>query len=117
MRRYVGKREILSYAVTVGGNGLSSGFGNSWGTYFYVNILKVDPVWLSRMFAALGIWDTANDPMMGILIDRTKTRYGKLRPYLLATPLPSMLLAIALYMSPMLFAGTHEKNTAKGVLT
>ncbi|NMP36875.1 MAG: hypothetical protein GX051_01925 [Clostridiales bacterium] len=113
MRRYVGKREILSYAVTVGGNGLAGGFGSSWGTYFYINILRVDPIWLSRMFAALGIWDTANDPMMGVIIDRTKTRFGKLKPYLVATPLPNILLAIALYMSPMLFAGASEKSVAK----
>lgn len=112
-RRYVCKREVFDYAVSVGGSGLSSGFGSSWGTYFYVNILKVSPVWLSRMFALLGIWDTANDPLMGVLIDRTRTRFGKLKPYLIATPLPNILLAVALYISPMLFAGTGEKSAAK----
>ena len=32
------------------------------------------------------VWDAANDPMMGLIADRTKTRWGKFRPYLMFAP-------------------------------
>lgn len=56
---------------------------------------EIPPAAVSTMILFLGIWDTVNDPLMGGLIDKTRTRYGKLRPYLLFVPLP---LAIATIM-------------------
>ena len=46
------------------------------------------------------IWDAVSDPMMGIIADRTKTRWGKYRPYLLFFALPFALCGVLLFTTP-----------------
>ena len=46
------------------------------------------------------IWDAVSDPMMGIIADRTKTRWGKYRPYLLFFALPFAVCGILLFTTP-----------------
>ena len=46
------------------------------------------------------IWDAVSDPMMGIICDRTKTRWGKYRPYLLFFALPFAVCGILLFTTP-----------------
>lgn len=48
------------------------------------------------MILILGIWDTVNDPLMGSIIDKTRTRFGKLRPYLMIVPIPLSIATIML---------------------
>jgi len=46
------------------------------------------------------IWDTANDPIMGIIGDRTNTRWGKFRPYLLWIAAPFAIIGVLLFTTP-----------------
>ena len=46
------------------------------------------------------IFDAINDPMMGMIIDRTKSRWGKMRPYLLFSPVPIAITTILLFVAP-----------------
>ncbi len=46
------------------------------------------------------VWDAINDPMMGTLADRTKTRWGTYRPFLLFVPLPWAVVACLLFAAP-----------------
>lgn len=46
------------------------------------------------------IWDAINDPIMGSLADRTKTRWGTYRPYLLLVPLPLSVVSVLLFAAP-----------------
>ena len=46
------------------------------------------------------IFDAINDPMMGMLVDRTKSRWGKMRPYLLFSPVPIAITTILLFTAP-----------------
>lgn len=46
------------------------------------------------------IWDAINDPMMGTIADRTKSRWGKYRPYLLFVPIPLSIVAVLLFAAP-----------------
>lgn len=48
------------------------------------------------------IWDAINDPIMGSLADRTKTRWGTYRPYLLLVPLPLAIVSVLLFAAPEL---------------
>ncbi|MGN1202229.1 MAG: MFS transporter, partial [Eubacterium sp.] len=58
----------------------------------------------ATMILILGIWDTINDPIMGGIIDKTRTRYGKLRPYLLIVPIPLSIATIMLFAGPEILA-------------
>ena len=46
------------------------------------------------------IWDAVSDPMMGAVADRTKTRWGKYRPYLLWVAAPFSICGILLFTTP-----------------
>lgn len=46
------------------------------------------------------IWDAINDPILGSIADRTKTRWGTYRPYLLFVPLPLAIVAVLLFAAP-----------------
>jgi GPH family glycoside/pentoside/hexuronide:cation symporter len=46
------------------------------------------------------IWDMASDPLMGIIADRTNTRWGKFRPYILWMALPYAVLAVLTFTTP-----------------
>ncbi|MBQ5983694.1 MAG: MFS transporter [Bacteroidales bacterium] len=68
--------------------------------FFYSNIfgLRLDQVALLLIITR--IWDAVSDPMMGILADRTSTRWGKYRPYLLLIAVPFALSGIFLFSTP-----------------
>lgn len=46
------------------------------------------------------IFDAINDPVMGMIVDRTKTKWGKMRPYLLFSPVPIAICTILLFSAP-----------------
>ncbi len=100
-RRYVGLKENIIFGVANGGQCLSFSLLVSYLTYFYVNIFNIDPKIVATMLFLEGIWDTINDPLMGSVVDRTRTRLGKLRPYLLGVPLPMALATVLFFAGPM----------------
>ena len=46
------------------------------------------------------IFDALNDPVMGMIVDRTKSKWGKMRPYLLFAPMPIAICTILLFTAP-----------------
>ncbi len=68
--------------------------------YFYTDIFGLRPEAVGVMFLVTRIWDTVNDPLMGILADRTNTRWGKFRPYLLYLAVPFGVIGILTFSTP-----------------
>lgn len=54
------------------------------------------------------VWDALNDPMMGVIVDRTSTKYGKMRPYVLIGSFLMLVTTIVLFM-PLTGAPTMFK--------
>ena len=59
---------------------------NQYLTIFYTDVVGLTAVAVSAIMLIARIWDAANDPMMGMIADRTNTRWGKFRPYLMFAP-------------------------------
>jgi sugar (glycoside-pentoside-hexuronide) transporter len=55
--------------------------------YFYTDILRLELAAISTLFFIARLWDAVNDPIMGYLADRTRSRWGRFRPYLLFGPI------------------------------
>lgn len=70
--------------------------------FFYTDIFGIPAAAAGTMFLVTRIWDTINDPMMGIIADRTETRWGKFRPYLIWIVVPIGILGVLTFTTPNL---------------
>ena len=75
---------------------------NFWLIFYYTDILGISPAW-STTIAILGtVMDAVMDPVVGIWADRTNTRWGKFRPFLLFGCVPFALFAFLAFFGPSL---------------
>lgn len=93
-------REKIGYGF---GDMASSMFWKIFGMYllfFYTRVFGISPAAAGTMFLLTRIWDAVNDPIMGLIADRTHTRWGKYRPYLLWGAIPFALIGIMTFYTP-----------------
>lgn len=67
---------------------------------YYTDVVEISPASVGTMFLLTRLWDGLNDPIMGIIADRTKTSMGKFRPYLLWVAIPFGIIGILTFSSP-----------------
>lgn len=68
--------------------------------FFYTDVFGITAAAAGTMFLITRIWDTALDPVIGIISDRTNTRWGKFRPYLIWVALPFAIAGILTFSTP-----------------
>lgn len=71
-----------------------------WLLIFYTDIYGLSPAWAGIIMFAGSIWDAIMDPVVGVISDRTNTRWGKFRPYLLFGAIPYAILAVLAFSTP-----------------
>ncbi|MBR0509552.1 MAG: MFS transporter, partial [Clostridia bacterium] len=82
---------------------------------YYVKVLKIDLTYIVIIDMLIGIYNTLNDPLMGALYDRTRTRWGKARPYILLGAAPFYASTALLYCGGLFF-GSHTTNDPKKII-
>lgn len=68
--------------------------------FFYSTIFGLSLVDATFLMLVTRIWDAVSDPMMGIIADRTQTKWGKYRPYLLWISIPFAVTGVLLFTTP-----------------
>ena len=68
--------------------------------FFHANVFGLSLIDTGVLLLVTRIWDAVSDPMMGAVADRTKTRWGKYRPYLLWVAAPFSICGILLFTTP-----------------
>ena len=102
-RRYVGTRETIAYIV----NDVSASFNISkYSTRFIYDVVLIDFDYLVILNFFGGLWDIINDTFIGVIVDRTRTRFGKFRPYLLFMCPPLALIGMLYWCIPVFFPNT-----------
>jgi len=71
---------------------------------FYTDIFGISAAALGTMLLISRIWDGVNDPMIGMCADRTETRWGKFRPYILFGAVPFAIFGVLTFTTPSLGA-------------
>lgn len=99
-KNYVSKKEFWTYCIGAGGQGMVYGIMSSYISDFYLNVLQLSSIFVLFLMLLARVWDAINDPLMGILMDRAQPKQGKMRTYLLYTPLPIALLTMCLFIDP-----------------
>jgi len=104
----------LGYGVGDFGFGLLFLAASQFLLYYYTDVLGLSPAVAGWVFGAAVVWDAMIDPIMGAIANRTNTRWGRYRPYLLWGAIP-LGLAWALIFLPMGMSGTTLIIYALGV--
>jgi len=71
-----------------------------YGAYFYTDVFGISAAAMGVMFFVARFWDTINDPLMGVIADRTNTRWGKFRPYLIWMVVPFGISGTLVFTTP-----------------
>jgi GPH family glycoside/pentoside/hexuronide:cation symporter len=85
------------------GDAASSMFWKIFGMYllfFYTDVYGIPAAAVGTMFLVTRVWDSCFDPVVGILADRTETRWGKFRPYLFWVAIPFGLIGVLTFYTP-----------------
>ncbi|MFK7809948.1 MAG: MFS transporter [Saprospiraceae bacterium] len=92
--------EKVGYGVGDMASNFYMGFFNIFLLYYYVDVWGISPTGAATMFLVTKIIDAVSDPAMGMIADRTETKWGKYRPYLLWMALPFAFLGYLLFLGP-----------------
>lgn len=93
-------KEKIGYGF---GDMASSMFWKLFGSYlmiFYTDVFGLPAAIVGTMFLVTRIWDSGFDPLVGIVADRTHSRWGKFRPYLLFLAIPFALIGVLTFITP-----------------
>lgn len=96
----VSLKEKVGYGL---GDMASSMFWKLFGSYlmiFYTDVFGLPAAAVGTMFLITRIWDSFFDPVVGIVADRTVSRWGKFRPYLLFLAVPFGVIGILTFCTP-----------------
>ena len=109
-RRYVGSKETVAYVVY----DIAQSFNiNKYQDIFITDIVQVGLKFQTFVTFVNGIWDVVNDIFLAALVDRTRTRLGKFRPWLLFAAGPGFFMSIIYWLLPLIFANTGPYNVGK----
>lgn len=70
--------------------------------FFYTDLLGISPFWAGIAFGIGTLWDGLCDPIVGAIADRTRTRHGRFRPFLLYLSLPCAVAFVLAFWKPPL---------------
>lgn len=106
--------EKVSYGFGDAGGTVITGLIANFLTFYYTDVFGIAPGVVGILFLSLRVFDAVSDPLIGIMTDRTMTRWGKFRPYLLWTAVPVGLSCFLTFQSPDL---GHDGKVAYAAIT
>ena len=93
-------REKLGYGLGDTASNFFFATFNVFLLYYYTDIFGLTAAAVGTMFLLTKILDAVSDPIMGLIADRTNSRWGKFRPYLLWAAVPYGLCGYAMFANP-----------------
>ncbi|MFM5950219.1 MAG: MFS transporter [Novosphingobium sp.] len=93
-------KEKLSYGFGDMGTSLPYNMASGFLLLYYINVVKLPAAAVGTIFLVARLLDAVIDVVVGVMIDRTRSRWGRTRPYFLFTALPYALVSVAVFAVP-----------------
>ncbi|MGL5314766.1 MAG: melibiose:sodium transporter MelB [Peptostreptococcaceae bacterium] len=93
-------REKYSYGVGAFGKDLVYALVATYLMMFFTDEVGISSVFVGGLFFVSRFWDAINDPVMGMIVDNTNTKWGKFRPWILIGTLINATVLIFLFVNP-----------------
>ncbi len=101
-KKYVPKKELTAFCVAGMGQGMIYALMSSYISDYYLNVLQLSPIFVLLLMLLARIWDAINDPLMGMIVDRSNGKKGKMIPFIRFALLPIAIVTFLMYLSPSL---------------
>lgn len=97
--KYISTREKLCFGVGAIGKDAVCNLVAAFLMVYLTDTLYLAPAFVGTLFFAARIWDAVNDPVMGMIVDNTRTRFGKFRIWLVIGTLINSVVFVLLFHS------------------
>lgn len=99
-------KEKFSYGLAAVGKDMVYMLSASYVLYYYQDLLGINSIAMGVILLIARVFDAFNDPFMGIIVAKTKTRWGKFRPWLLIGTLTNAVILYFLFAVPPSLTGS-----------
>ena len=93
-------KEKFSYGLGAVGKDMVYMLSASYILYYYQDILGVSAIAMGIILMAARVFDAFNDPVMGVIVAKTRTRWGKFRPWLLIGTITNAIVLYVMFAAP-----------------
>ena len=90
----------LSYALGAVGKDMVYMLSASYVLYYFQDLLGVSAIAMGTILLVARVFDAFNDPLMGVIVAKTRTRWGKFRPWLLIGTLTNAVVLVLMFAAP-----------------
>ncbi len=111
-KNYIPKKEFWIYGIAALGQGMVYAAMSSYISDFYLNVMGLTPIFVMLLMLLARVWDAINDPIMGMIVDRCDSKWGKFKPYIVYTVIPIAILTFFMFYVPS-FSKTGSANYDK----
>ena len=95
------KKELAGYLTGLAGQNIIYNIIATGLAFYFQSVIFLPAMACSLIFALARVWDAINDPMMGTIVDKTRTKWGKCKPYLLFVPGVVLITTILPFINSM----------------
>ena len=93
-------KEKYSFGIGALGKDLCYAIVSSYLMIYFTDSIGLAPAFVGSLFLVARLWDAVNDPAMGMIVDNTKTKWGKFRPWILIGTLINAVVLVFLFKRP-----------------
>jgi len=105
-KKYLKPRDYWLFSLARFASSAVTGLVQGYLLYFYTSCVGINAAAVGLMFLITKIFDGLNDPIMGAIVDKTRTKWGKMRPYLFFGAVPWGIITILMFL-PQIYAGMN----------
>ncbi|MBR5113135.1 MAG: MFS transporter [Clostridia bacterium] len=95
------RKELVGYLTGLAGQNIIYNIIATGLAFYFQSVIFLPAIACSLIFTLARVWDAVNDPMMGTIVDKTHTKWGKCKPYLLFVPVIIMITTILPFVNNM----------------